>query len=121
MAGVAGKGIQTIFENFPGNLENIVLSVNFEKKGFPAFQRKFFARKSKIFLYHKFENGTMFQNWLRSCMNAFDGIQLYIAIFFTVRQEILKLEDFLLAKILYSHLMLQVEGDRLNHETRDKF
>ena len=62
----------------------------------------------------------MFQNWRRSCMNVFDGIQLYIAIFFTVRQEILKLEDFLLAKILYSHLMLQVEGDRLYHGTRDK-
>ena len=108
------KGLPNHFWDFPENLEDIVLV------GFLAFQRKLFVRRSKIFLYHKFESGTMFQNWRRSCMNVFDGIQLYIAIFFTVRQEILKLEDFLLAKILYSHLMLQVEGDRLYHGTRDK-
>ena len=40
MAGVAGKGIQTIFENFPGNLENIVLSVNFEKKRFSSLSKE---------------------------------------------------------------------------------
>ena len=53
-------------------------------------------------------------------MSAFDGIQLYIAIFFTVRQDTLKLEDIPSAKIPYSHSMLQVEGDGLNNGTRDK-
>ena len=81
--------------------------------------RKLFVKKSKIFLYHKFENGTTFQNWLHLCMNAFDGILLYTAIFFTVRQGKLKLEDFLSAKTLYSHLMLQVEGDRLKTVPRN--
>ena len=81
--------------------------------------RKLFVKKSKIFLYHKFENGTTSQNWLHLCMNASDGILLYTGIFFTVRQGKLRLGDFLSAKTLYSHLMLQVEGDRLQTVPRN--
>ena len=75
-----------------------------------AFERKLFAKKSKIYHCRKFANGMMCQNSLHSCTNVYVGIQSYIEVYFIVQPEQLMSEDILSAKIPFFHSILQVKG-----------